>query len=235
MGSRRVVEMLLIVPSRGRPHSVTRFISSITETSGEAPPHVLFVVDSDDEKLDEYLETLKDTPDWVSISVKPRVRLAASWNDAAVDAASSFDILGFFGDDNVFRTRGWRERVETSMQAGGIVYGNDTVHGANLPTAAFLDSKIVSTLGRMTAPGMVHLYLDNVWQAWGRETGRFVYLDDVIIEHVHPIKGAAPWDETYAEANSDEMYDVDGSRFNEYCTNGELALDVEKLKNITSS
>lgn len=227
-----MVEMLLIVPSRGRPTSVTRFISSIIETSGDNPPHVLFAVDSDDEKLDDYVEAFKNTPVWVSMTVKPRVRLAASWNDAAVSAASSFDILGFFGDDNVFRTNGWRDRIESAIQPGGIVYGNDTVHGANLPTAAFLDSKIVSTLGRMTAPGMVHLYLDNVWQAWGRGTGKFIYLDDVIIEHVHPIKGAAPWDETYAEANSDEMYTVDGARFNEYCANGELAADVEKIKSI---
>ena len=49
---------------------------------------------------------------------------------------------------------------------------------------------------------MRHLYLDNFWKHLGEQTGGLRYLGDVVIEHLHPVAGKAPWDHRYAAVNA---------------------------------
>ena len=42
------------------------------------------------------------------------------------------------------------------------------------------------------------------------------YLEEVIIEHLHPIAGKAEWDEGYKAVNAEEVYSADAKAFDEY-------------------
>ena len=94
-----------------------------------------------------------------------------------------------------------------------------------------MTSNIVTTLGYFVMPGGVHLFLDNFWMAIGSGIDRLRYLDDVVLEHLHPQLGKGEWDDTYVEANADATWSADEATFNAYVAN-DLATDLEKLRGL---
>lgn len=139
--------------------------------------------------------------------------------------------LGFMGDDHLPRTVGWDERVMEaldSLPGPGIVWCNDLFQRENLPTAVFLHSEIVECLGWMALPTLRHLYCDNVWLHLAHQLGHR-YLDDVIIEHIHPHAGKTAADEQYDRVNSAEMYALDEAAYLAWRRDHSIA-DVEKVQ-----
>lgn len=222
--------MLVIVPSRGRPDNITALIDSWERTRAYA--NLLVVVDDDDDLLDRYEMVMETAPDWVSLEVTPRKRLGPTLNEYAVRNAPLYDIIGFMGDDHRPRTPHWDRRFAMAIaQVGGtgVAYGNDLIQGANLPTAVWMSSCIVETLGYIVPVGMTHLYLDDFWKALGNGIQRMTYLSDVVIEHMHPIAHKSEWDETYQECNAGTMYENDGKVFHAYVQQT-LRSDIDKIQ-----
>jgi hypothetical protein len=222
--------MLVIVPSRGRPDNVTALIDAWDRTRAYA--QLLIVVDDDDELLDRYEMVMETAPAWVSLEVTPRKRLGPTLNEYAVKNAPLYDIVGFMGDDHRPRTPHWDRRFAMAIaQMGGvgITYGNDLIQGPNLPTAVWMSSCIVETLGYMVPPGIVHLFADNFWKAVGEGIGRLNYLSDVVIEHVHPVAQKAEWDDTYKECNAGEIWESDEKTFQAYMTHAYVG-DMDKIR-----
>lgn len=222
--------MIVIVPSRGRPHNIAELIECWRQT--ETIARLWVCVDDDDPALDGYRAL--SFPEWTELIVGPRLRLGPWLNLAGQFAATKdtwpMGIVGFMGDDHRPRTVDWDGEVLAECPRGGIVYGNDLVQGENLPTAVFMDARIIRTLGYMVPPGMTHLYLDDFWKLLGQRLGTLTYLPDVVIEHCHPTAGTAPSDAGYAEVNSPEMYDADRRRFEEYVHGGEFEAALVKLE-----
>lgn len=215
--------MLYICPSRGRPDNVARLIQAWAETRTIAS--LFIALDDDDPELSDYSETLityqEEHPEatWLDWEVRPRMRLGGTLNYWAVEKSAAYSVVGFLGDDHVPRTHGFDTQIKyamDSMGGTGVVYGNDLLQGANLPTAVAISSDIVRTLGYYVPPGMTHLYLDNYWKYLGERLGCLRYLSDVIIEHMHPAGGKAEWDDRYVEVNSGEMYTEDSRLFEEW-------------------
>jgi hypothetical protein len=228
-----MVSILVIVPTRGRPDNAKRladaFESTVARQNG-VRVDLVFAVDADDPELSGYLDHTTEY-NWWTIS-GPRLRMAGTLNMVAIEYAGQYDIVGFLGDDHLPQTVDWHRNIARAMKPGGIVYGNDLIQGPNLPTAVFLDARIIRKLGYMVPGGFVHLFLDNVWRTWGERAGTLTYLPDTIIEHLHPIAGKAEYDDQYAEVNSNAVWTADEKRFNEYRDSGELDADVEKIRSI---
>lgn len=221
--------MLVIVPSRGRPDNIRELIAAWEETRTRA--WLLVAVDDDDETLPGYRDVFATAPDWVSWEVGPRKRMCPTLNDIAVRQAELYDILGFMGDDHRPRTQGWDHRFSMAiaqMGGTGVAYGNDLIQGANIPTAVWMSSCIVETLGYMVPPGLIHLFADDSWKAWGNGIGRLAYLNDVIIEHLHPVAQKSEWDDTYKECNSGAVWAADEAAFKAYMA-GAYQSDVDKV------
>ncbi|MEU5431573.1 hypothetical protein AB0H73_39060 [Streptomyces olivoreticuli] len=137
------------------------------------------------------------------------------------------------GDDHRPRTRGWDEHFRTGLHDGpGIVYGNDLLQGEAMATAVAMTSDIVRTLGYMVPPAFIHLCIDLVWMDWGRGMDRITYLDDVILEHMHPANGKAELDAGHIECNSAETVTADSVTYYDYRDNGGLRADLEKLRTL---
>lgn len=222
--------MLVIVPSRGRPHNIAALIEAWRRTRKTA--QLLVVVDDDDEKLDEYGYVLETAPDWVSLEIGPRKRMCPTLNDFAVKYAPLYDVLGFMGDDHRPRTPHWDHRFEMAiaqMGGTGIAYGNDLIQGPNIPTAVSMSSCLVETLGYMVPPGLLHLFADNSWKVWGENLGRLSYLADVVIEHEHPVAQKSEWDDTYKECNAGAVWEADEKTFNAYVAT-QLTSDMDKIR-----
>lgn len=199
---------LVIVPTRGRPGNVRRLTAGLAET-GTSVADFLFVVDDDDPTTPEYLALADSGPH--RFAVVHRMRLGGTLNFIAAQHLDEYAAIGFMGDDHLPRTAGWDTSILEALDAPGprVVYGNDLLQGANLPTAVFLHSAIIRALGYMCPPRQLHLFLDDFWKALGEQLGGLVYLPDVIIEHLHPVAQKAIWDERYAEVNSQETTESD--------------------------
>lgn len=212
-------DLLVVVPSRGRPESLPRLYGAWRLTRAFTWAALAVVVDSDDPTLPAYTAharrmrrqrraTLIVQPGWQPMVSKLNAAARAltavplrGGPDPGLLADYSGYAVGFAGDDHFPRTPGWpRHYLHALRDLGtGIVYGDDLIQGAALPTQWAMTSDIVRALGGRMVPAPVgHFYCDNAVGDLGREAGCLQYLPDVVIEHLHPTAGTAPWDETYA-------------------------------------
>lgn len=231
--------MVVIVPSRGRPANAARLIEAWKATTrGETL--LAIVTDADDPEAYAYdeLQLGEHGHGFIGRFILgavdgQRLRLGGILNRIGYGyATESFArVIGFMGDDCVPRTEGWDLAVTDALTelGSGIVYGNDLLQGEKLPTAAFMTSDIIRTLGWMCPPTLEHLYIDNAWLELGRSMGRLRYLPEVVLEHMHPDAGKAVQDGTYREANAPERDRRDRAAF-EAWRSVQLPRDLELLR-----
>ncbi|WP_328313101.1 hypothetical protein OG432_24480 [Streptomyces sp. NBC_00442] len=226
-----VDDLLVIIPTRNRPQAIPEIMTAWDATGATAG--VLFAVDTDDPQLARYEAhaTAYEADGRLRFVFGERERLVGTLNRQAVKAASAYRFLGFMGDDHRPRTAGWDARIRECLSGGpGIVYGNDLLQGELMPTAVAMTSDIVTTLGYMAPPQFVHLCVDLVWKDWGVGMQRITYLDDMVIEHLHPAAGKAQLDAGYEECNSSEQVTADATAYYAYKDDGALTADLEKLR-----
>jgi len=201
------------------------------DTNTEADLYI--VIDNDDPKWNEYAksENYKKLP-----ADNKTGGCAKSLNTGAVYLLDItkfplYDYFVFMGDDHIPRTQGWDKAfIQALGQNTGIVYGDDLLQGANLPTAFGMSRDLVNELRGMTFPGCVHLFFDNFVKQLGLDLEYLKYLPDVIIEHLHPVAGKAEMDEGYARVNQPKWYENDLLTLQKYLASMEYAELVRKYR-----
>jgi hypothetical protein len=200
--------LVVVVPSYGRPQNAWRLIEAFQDTCERDDTELIFVLDEGDETADDYPK-----PHLVSASRG----MVPALNSAALHVAENLRpfAIGFMGDDHLPRTPGWdSEYIDALWEMSlGMVYGNDLIQGARIPTQVAMTSNIVRRLGWMAPPGFKHLFVDDAWKEIGLGLGALKYLPETIIEHLHPLGGTAENDENYDRVNSTEIAQHDQSEF----------------------
>jgi hypothetical protein len=223
--------MCVVVPSRGRPENAERLAQAFKDTGAEADLYV--VIDNDDPKWNEYAksENYKKLP-----ADNKTGGCAKSLNTGAVllldiTKYPLYDYFVFMGDDHLPRTPGWDKAFIQALGTNtGIVYGDDLLQGANLPTAYGMTRDLVNELRGMTFPGCVHLFFDNFVKQLGLDLEYLKYLPDVIIEHMHPLAGKVEMDEGYERVNAPKIFDQDLLTLQKYLSDMEYAELVRKFR-----
>lgn len=198
--------LAVIVPTRGRPANAARLAEAFKGTD-TLNAIAVFVADADDPELPAYRRLLDENKIprlMVYDSTAGGGGLCRPLNYAARRYAELYEAVGFMGDDHLPRTTGWDDRILDALDSlqPRIVYGNDLLQGPALPTAVFMQSRMIKAMGCMAPNYMRHLYLDNFWKELGERLDGLVYLPDVVIEHLHPVAGKAEWDERYRAVNA---------------------------------
>ncbi len=203
------MSVIVVIPSRGRPERAGEAVAAAIGTAARPDTGIVLAVDADDPFLPGYRDLRWSGPiapfllvlppeatgDLVRVTNTVSVRIAAEEPEA---------IIGNLGDDHMIRTAGWDRMVLDALARPGIAYGDDGIHGPNLPTAPFISAAFVRALGWYALPSCRHLFIDTAWRELGLLTGTLRYLPGLTIEHLHPLVGKAEWDEGYRQANSDE-------------------------------
>lgn len=223
--------LAVIVPTRGRPGNAARLATAFRETDAlNAVP--VFVADPDDPELAAYRRLLDDgtIPRLMVLDHSGGMRYALNY--AATRYAELYEAVGFMGDDHLPRTVGWDDRVLEALDSlePRVVYGNDLIQGPALPTAVFMQSRMINAMHMMAPAEMTHLYLDNFWKALGEELHGLVYLPDVIIEHLHPVAAKAEWDEGYRRVNAREVDEADRAAWLAFFNGQGFAYVVRKIR-----
>ena len=209
----------LLVPTRGRPDNMQRFVETLYETAS-ALPEVLFYIDDDDGSSIEKARLIEGIIPSVQHVIGPRITMSQCWNEVAKVSVGT--ILGVMGDDIVFRTDNWDDRIEQAFSGYPdqivMVHGRDGIHDARFGTHCFVSRRWYVACGELF-PGIyeaewVDSHLNDVANALGRR----VYLDDVYTEHCHPAANKAPMDTTYIEKgqrhlaqNTNAVYAANGA------------------------
>jgi len=234
-----MTDLLVIVPTRGRPDAIGRVVDAWNATGAWERAELTFVADEDDPTVSTYRAVFAAVPLPDPATRGPaRLVISDMWrplvpklNLAAKAWAGEHFALAYAGDDHLPRTAGWAGRYLDELRAmgTGIVYGDDLLQHERLPTQWAMTSDIVRALGRMVPAPVEHLYCDNAVLALGRGAGCIRYLSDVVIEHMHPIAGKAEMDDGYAKANADSQYERDRPAFHNWLRDG-LAADLRTVK-----
>jgi hypothetical protein len=179
-------DLLLIVPSRGRPQSIARLLDTVRETRRIAT-HVHVAVDEDDPELPRYEAVMAEvSAEGDVLETGRRKRLCAWTNEIAVRRAAEYPFLASFGDDHVPRTPGWDRALCGAIRDMGGTGFSWPWDGTSeiVPEACVVSSDIVRALGWMSLPGLEHWYHDNVWADLGRGAGCIRHLRAVAVDHV---------------------------------------------------
>ncbi|OLT13024.1 hypothetical protein BJF79_03750 [Actinomadura sp. CNU-125] len=221
-------DLLIIVPSRGRPQNIAALHDAWEETSTGAAA-LLVAADDDDPTLPEYRTVCRDRG--IELTVGPRLRMVPTLNAVAIERAPHHFALGFMGDDHRPRTLGWSAHYLAALRTlgTGFVYGNDLLAGERLPTQIAMTSDIVQALGAMVPALVKHLWADNQWWDLGHAIDRIRYLPDVVVEHMHPLAGKVNYDAGYREVNSDTAAQKDREVYAHWYES-QRATDVAKLR-----
>lgn len=247
-------DLVVIIPTRGRPGTVPEIMDSFRETC-QGNTHLIFAVDESDPDVDAYSDAVRDAlyskgqedgwrtweprPGWRAsgVCVTPAVNMVDALNKVAayllnpeVNSSRTLKAIGFMGDDHRPRTPGWDTAYLEALELKpGLVYGDDLYQGRKIPTQVAISKSVVLALGHMAPDVLTHLYVDDYWKALGTAAGCLTYLPDVVVEHLHPAAGKAAWDEGYRRVNDSEMYERDGAAYGEYWTT-HGSRDVERVR-----
>lgn len=190
-----MADLVILVPSRGRPANVARLVEACARTC-RADTLIAFGFDQDDPA---YVENLK-AADGCLTSIRPRMGLAR-WTNTLASLHMDAACLASLGDDMVPVTAGWDEKLIAACGPCGMAYPNDSRRD-DIPEAVVMTTGIVAALGWMAAPGLEHWYIDNVWSDIGRGAQCITYLPSVFVDHRHPnVPGGDKPDATYWDAN----------------------------------
>ena len=207
-------DLLIIVPSRGRPGNVARLLGAV-HMNRRLETHVCLAVDDDDESLHDYEDIMQRSgADGDEIITGSRDGLAGWTNQVALLKSADYRYLASFGDDHIPRTRGFDKalcRGIEDMGGTGFTYPWDGLR-EDVPEAVVMSSDIVQALGWMCEPSLHHYYIDNVWADLGRGAGCLRHLRAVAVDHLNAASGRAPGDATYASASEKLLQDRDAYR-----------------------
>lgn len=195
----------ILLPTRGRPANLHRFIESTVLTAVDW--HLYLRLDYDDMKAvgyDGVLDRWSHYDNQITVVPGERVGFGASLNELAARAErDGVSHLGMFGDDVVPVDHGWDAAlVEGLGENLGVAYGDDGLrdkHAPDLPTHYITQTEVYRRLGYLAPPTIRHLFLDNVARDVGRYLKNFVFVP-VRIKHMHPwAEGEHLHDTTYSE------------------------------------
>jgi hypothetical protein len=229
----------MVVPSRERPAQALALARAFNHTA-VTRPGLVFAVAEDDPTLPEYRQMAVLTTGFgLAIQAVPPVdrpsTMTHALNAVAVWLANADGgpyAVGFMGDDHRPRTYGWdRMYLDALRDMGtGIAYGDDLLQGECLPTQVAMTSDIIRTLSFMAPPNLWHMFCDDFWRDLGRAAGCLRYMPEVVVEHLHPLAGKAPVDETYTLSNRPAVYEHDATIYGRYHLSGQFAADVLKVQ-----
>jgi hypothetical protein len=151
-------DLLVIVPSRARPHRVPLLAQAWVDTGATAK--LLLCIDLDDPAIGQYMDACEDHG--VELLVASLRRPSMTINEVACRYANSWTAIGFCRDDFAPDLYGWDHVLlsELGSSADGSVAGT---FGPDSPTIVVTSSAAVAEVGYLVTPEQ--------WQAYV-ETGR---------------------------------------------------------------
>jgi hypothetical protein len=219
-------DLLVVVPTRGRPELMQRFLGA---WSGTVQGDTDLLVVTDEDEADAYSGL--ELPDRAGWTLLPRMNLGPKLNAVCLPEAGRYRAVGFLADDCVPQTPGWDLLLMQALATPGIAYPEDR-RRADIPEHPFISSQIITALGWFFEPSLKHYCADCVLGDLGRGAGCLRYVPEAVVAHLHyQVQGVtAERDRTYAEAENNGT--GDHAAYREWRSH-RMAADIAKVRAVT--
>src|SRR5260370_10812859 len=201
--SRMKKRISLLMPSRGRPKLVERFLGSVAAESAH-PELVEVVLCVDDDDTGSHGIAFDELA--LKLVIVPRQTMGA-YNAICLEHASG-QITIAVNDDIVVRTEGWDEKVREldARYPDGVYlgYANDLFKGHKMSTFPILSQQTCQLLGEpyplIYKGAFIDTHLMDVFRRLEkRGYDRIAYAEDIVFEHVHYRNNPEALDATYSD------------------------------------
>lgn len=192
---------MILLPTRGRPQSLARFINAYRVTGASLPVQV--VIDKDD--YEHYaISGLVFPEHWPQPLINPEIRdLNAAFN-LGFAAHPEAQFYGIMADDIVPESEGWDVRLLGACLEHHIAWGDDGIRQSNaltgpaLCTHPFISGRLARAWGWLLSPYTNRHCQDLIWRDFAEALGVGQFLPEVHTRHYHWQTGQAAFDTTYA-------------------------------------
>lgn len=181
---------MIIIPTKGRPKNIERFIETYKETGAILP--VTLLINYDERVLYDKIILPKN----FYIKEFSNKNSAAECVNQFFRENLDFDYYGILADDVIPETDNWDIKMKEACGLEKLAWADDGIQGENLPTHPFIGGNLLRKIGFTAPPHVRHCYVDNFWKLVANVLGRGVYLPDIKLTHHHFLRGAE-MDDTY--------------------------------------
>lgn len=139
--------------------------------------------------------------------------------------------VGILNDDHHIVTKHWDLKMLNKLDGKNFVSANDRwVAPRKATTATLWSMDLLKCLGwPIFPPGLHHLYIDDLWENLGRQTGCWRPIMSVVVEHHHVYAGRAEEDDTHRKVYSQKAWDTDTATFQNFMKH-DFEAAVAKIK-----
>lgn len=203
---KKAVDLSILLPTRGRPMKVRHLFDNIIKTAASPSGLELVLYMDEDDTPSHSLShpSLAITP-----LIGPRKPMGEMLRACYEKSVGRYILV--IGDDNLFRTKNWDRIILDAFNhfpdGIALVYGDDLIQGRNMCTAPAFSRNMCELLGGPCPSEYSGEFIDThildlftKLRCWGYD--RIIYLDHLIIEHMHHVVGKSEYDETYARQNT---------------------------------
>lgn len=196
----------LMVPTYHRVNRLKVLIDSVKNTVSDIENvKFSFCVNVKDTETVEFLEQYLDRYLYNIVFEKTKQPNLSKYFNMMYDddQNKSLDIVSMIGDDMVFKTHGWDQRILSELNEYDglrIVYcDDDFVAHEKCCVNMFTTRKLVNLTGKPFMCEKFHAdMIDMVWTIVGGITGLLTYCKDIVIYHDHNRKSKKEdWDDTF--------------------------------------
>jgi len=196
------MKIALMCPTRNRMNKLLTLISSLLTTVED--PHNIYLVlgvDEDDPAIEHYNYLQRNLKFIEIIKFKNEGKflgLSTMWNKMASVYPNTVDIFAMIGDDMVFMTKDWDQKIIEEFENGPkdkilMVHCNDGVRGkdnkyatmAPFPVNFFVHKNYVNTVGYFVEPFIENIHQDTWCDFIFGKLKRKKYRHDILIKHLH--------------------------------------------------
>ncbi len=196
----------LVFPTRNRPKSIRRYCQSIIDTvplERLKYIEICIYIDNDDVLSEAEIKSCIENFKLKIIIYKgERITMSAMWQVLYEECVSG-DIVKLSADDFVFRTMDWdmivRDVINQIPDRIVLVYGDDGIQHGNIATYSFVTKEWIEVSGFWLPKYFSSDYCDTWLNEVSAHIGRKVYINELMIEHMHFWIGKAEIDENTKE------------------------------------
>lgn len=219
---------MIILPTKGRPDNLVRFIGAYQKTYAILPVYV--VLDASDSFR---YDGITFPENWKRVTAPPGTPIGNIFN-LVFEACPNEAYYGIMADDVIPETPHWDTLLRQACQPNKIAWGMDGIQNEAIPVHPFIGGELVRELGFLAAPGIRHWFVDNAWKSIAVALDAEMYLPDVKTSHHHYVNGKARLDRTYEEQPDHRADELAYLNFMKYqfdpiintIKQGRIALDV---------
>lgn len=188
--------MITLVPSRNRPELLKRFLQSAIEANTTTDGLILI----DEEDYNEAKYGGIACPE----NFKIEITKAKTMGDKVREVwpkIQDYKSVCLLNDDHFVITKCWDVRVQEKLTGYNFVSTNDNWRSPQKASGATVWSMdlLKAVDWPIYPPGMIHLFIDDLWEYFGQMTGCWNVDHSVTIEHHHPLTGKTPADRTFID------------------------------------